>query len=96
MSREKRTNYNLANDLQHQVSLLRTDYDGIKDDLNGIARRANKMDAKIDNRTNDLQNQISSLKSRVHGLEKKQIEDKQLLMQVVQSMTSAIENLRKK
>lgn len=66
MSRVGRTNYNLANDLQHQVSLLRTDYDGIKGDLDGMARRANKMDKKIDNRTNDLL-------EYVHGLEKKQI-----------------------
>ena len=85
MSRVERTNYNLANDLQHQVSLLRTDYDGIKGDLDGMARRANRMDAKIDNRTNDLL-------EYVHGLEKKQIE----LMQLVQSLTSAIEDLRKK
>jgi len=40
--------------------------------------------------------EIEALKKRIEQLEQKQIEDKQLLMQVVQSLTSAIEDLRKK
>ena len=62
--------------------------------------RVKRTDFTIQN-TNELKidynyREIEALKYRIEYLEKKQIEDKQLLLLVIQQLTSAIEDLKKK